>query len=479
MSKKDDLIYDIKTLQLQIETNKREMQEDEEEQGKILPSTQKRNIELQKELFQAEQELKLEELKEMKSFIKDTKESSTDEVYTDKYNLITLFSEVINNFSEIQNMRYNIELHRINVGNSNLQLLQQDLPKKQDELNKIMQKFQGAFAYYKLNRGIISPDELQSEFQKIMEYKDYGKSEIEESFEDLYSSIYEEKQQAMSKELVQKELPKDEINDIVYLGDSKTKEQLCELYGIENSDDIEIYAINSYSNETYREAYGEYSGAGFEDRLDKPRGVQLGLYYYNKESGQLEPLIDKNREVNREILSFGGQANITMRDGNTRTYTELGTHSYSGLNLTYYRNQSGEMCIARNENGQLRPIQTETLDRHQEIEKEKERISKLNIKGDNTRKKENEQQEYASSSSNQQTNSSSQDDKEKETIEFSEPQDAEDLYKNTEEARRRVGEIFREKMRKNAENTPFWEQEKAEKQEKVDRERIEGRRRFL
>ena len=243
----------------------------------------------------------------------------------------------------------------------------------EQELNQKASYFLRKFSLHQMYQGLITKETREA----IISKEKFRLTDIQGMFENFNGAVTKEKNKQntkMSKDLAKELLPKSDIENIVHIDDMQTKSLLCQIYNIQNSDDIQIFCVQNNNHTTIGEASG-MSKEGYKQLLgedyNKELGESLTLCVFNKKTGKLEQL----EGIVPNILSKGKDIQINKNDG-TEIKKEIATISYSGISLTYYLGENGELQIARRNGDKLEKISTETLEHMEQVNQMQERVSK-------------------------------------------------------------------------------------------------------
>ena len=200
-----------------------------------------------------------------------------------------------------------------------------------------------------------------------------------------------------SEDVAKEYMPKKDIQDIIKLGDidgvDKLHEQLCMLYGYDEPGKYEIYAIHGYDHTTYGEGFGKSAKIFMKESYDKELGETTVLYVFNKKTGELEALGDslwendydsdiENENAYPRTVSRGKMLEMRSLDRKD-VYTEVDTLDCAGLKLSFYRDSSGNLRMARNREGVLDEMtESHTLDEVKWMREAKKNIQSLNFENE-------------------------------------------------------------------------------------------------
>ncbi len=403
---------------------------------------------LREEIVDLQYDLMNEKLEEMKNNLKTQGllyENSLGMDLTD----INRMKKVVDVFKNIGHLQINIDRNQIVLDsnkdgeNKISQIIEENrkqLNLAQLELNEKAEYFLKGFTLHQVQSGLMK----ENERAQIREQHYFNLNDVEDMFSmlsDSANNIQHTQNPKMTEELVKRAMPKCEIENIAQVSDKSTKEELCQLYHIQNSEDVQIFAIQNYNHTTLGEVSGmskdEYQKL-YGNGYDKEFGESITLYMFNKTTGKLEQM----KDVIPKIVSKG--EDIKVNDGLEKK--EIATFAYKSLNLTYYIGENGKLHISKNIGDKLKDVSTDSLEPIEENKNMQEDL--LNLQNTNR------------------TKDSMQD--------IHNAQDPEEFREFLESVRRSVREArIREEMK--GMKVSLEEKERLEKQENVFREKREGR----
>jgi hypothetical protein len=391
----------FKKLANNIKTTKEEIEQKKEQINKLkskdvslyrIKSEREDLIYLEQDLFEQEQALRAEQINSIKNTI-DTKRQN-GEISEREYSYYLLdinrLNKINTEFGEMNEIKVDMELfenHQQKNSEQENEIEEKaksnpEYKLKQNEISGEIKKFYNSFSLHQRENGKFSAEERKEKLNKFnqkIDAENFETEDIDKIFDEFYDMLGEKNPidinksnvlKNMSLEFAKKTMPKSDIKHISLIDDNSTKRALYQAYQIENPEDVEIYAIHRYNHTTL----GQWTTGIKDDPMkDTEIGEQLGLYCFNKKTGKLDVLDNGTKP---QCISKGGTLNLEKNGdvyGAVKSVDELATISFSGIELSFYTNEDGKLCIARNN----KEIDTKTLEHMEEIRKSKERIEKL------------------------------------------------------------------------------------------------------
>lgn len=269
-----------------------------------------------------------------------------------------------------------------------------DIQELRERVSDLFKAFVRAFNKYLDETSMNKPFGKHFEPESIS----FGESDLQEAFDFISETVeklptsYE-----FSEDVAKEYMPKKDIQDIIKLGDidgvDKLHEQLCMLYGYDEPGKYEIYAIHGYDHTTYGEGFGKSAKIFMKESYDKELGETTVLYVFNKKTGELEALGDslwendydsdiENENAYPRTVSRGKMLEMRSLDRKD-VYTEVDTLDCAGLKLSFYRDSSGNLRMARNREGVLDEMtESHTLDEVKWMREAKKNIQSLNFENE-------------------------------------------------------------------------------------------------
>lgn len=333
-------------------------------------------IMLQEELADVEQDYRKEKLEEMKAKLRADKNLDDNSLGANLRDINSV-QKVIELVASISKLQISIQKNQILLDSTKdsrySQMIDTDtqqLKGREQELSKRMGHFLKSFTLHQIQRGIITEEQRRV----ILEQQSFSLADVDKMFSDLSDTFNRTQQQPktqMSKELAEKTLPRSDIHNIAHINDIFTKKQICEIYQVKNPEDVQIFAIQHYDHKTLREIAGINPNINLEEIYDQEFGEGITLCMFNKKTGKLEPMQNDNPP---KIISNGQDINVNRSDGDAKI-KELATISYSGVELTYYMGENGELQIARDYGDGLKEVFTDSLEHMEEVQRMQERMA--------------------------------------------------------------------------------------------------------
>lgn len=323
----DGKIYEVSVTNLERYEERRE----ELEHENYLKSASKKSEE-ELNLKNKVKVLNFHEKAQALSDFEESLESVLEDGYTDKKNYVSNVNSAVAQLKEviiIQQEILDLKMGLLeNKANNNAEYMVQAeiiISKKEEELNNLIKKFAKSFVQIQKNDNRITAEEEKN----LLGKEQFGIEDIE--------TLYSKLEDIAIKCINEVKNESKEIKCVSYIEDFETKKRLCGLYGINNMTNVDILAIQKN---------------GVELQADKA----IALYRFDRTNNSLKRLRDKN--VKQQVVTSNEEINVTNNDGTNLSTKEIATISYSGLKLTFYSNKNGKMCIARNTDDGIKEIKT-------------------------------------------------------------------------------------------------------------------------
>lgn len=385
------------------EQKRLENQQEKNSNSEIFKSIKLSIINLQKDLLEKQQSLKVNNFDELKITLANKLSAGSLDEPT--YNIIIKdinnYANAFKIFTELKSTEYDLEIIKINEYGEDFKKRHETFFKLQEEdFNKQIQYFIKNFSLYKMspekgksiiNKSVFDTNDMENLFNELADFvksaqintanliSEQNKLEVTEiqqaniQISQSVESVTEEPSDFYS--IIKEELPSSDIKNITCIDDFTTRMQLCELYNIHEIDDMQILAIYHFNNKTLgdllvnpKKIYEQLH----DTRYDTPIGEQVGLYCFNTKT---HSLVQMKNKVPTVCISKGQKLNVSHSDYQS-VENEIATVDFSSLNLSFYINNE-KMCVAKYINGNLQEIPTKTLEDIQKANNSKQIIENL------------------------------------------------------------------------------------------------------
>lgn len=369
------------------EQKRLENQQGKNSSSEIIKSIKLSIINSQKDLLEKQESLKVNKFDEFKIILanKLADNSLNEPNYNHIIEDINNYANAFKAFTELKSTKCDLQIIQINEYGEDFKKRHETFFKlKEEDFNNQIKYFIKNFSLYQIspekgksitNKSVFEANDMEKLFNQLSDFieseqlnndnltniqtkvdvtniKDssspYPPNNISKTPSDFYS-------------IIKKSLTSSNIKSIICIDDTTTKVQLCELYNIKETDDIQILAIYHFNNKTLGDLLGmpkKIYEQLHATHYDTPIGEQVGLYCFNTDTCNLVQMQNKTPIV---CISKGEKLNVNHSDSQT-IEDELATVDFSGLNLSFYIDNNEKMCIARNIDNTLQEISTKTLE---------------------------------------------------------------------------------------------------------------------
>ena len=378
------------------EQKRLESQQEKNSNSEIFKSIKLSIINLQKDLLEKQHSLKVNNFDELKIILANKLSvGSLDELsYNNIIKDINNYANAFKTFTELKSTEYDLEIIKINEYGEDFKKRHEAFFKLQEEdFNKQIQYFIKNFSLYKvspkkgnavINKSAFDLNDMENLFNELAEFvksAQFNTANLtnEQNKVEVKNEPIDEQVQIPTQlntptveiandfsSIIADALPSSDIKNITCIDDFTTRMQLCNLYNVHEVDNIQILAVHHFNNKTLGDLLGNPKKIYEElhdTRYDTPIGEQVGLYCFNINTGSI---IQMKNKVPTVCLSKGQKLNISHSDSQT-VEDEIATVDFSGLNLSFYIDNTGKMRVARNVNRILQEIPTKTLEDLQDL----------------------------------------------------------------------------------------------------------------
>lgn len=400
MDKKiNSLLKDVSDLKASIDLEQKKLKKFQENNtnSEVVKSMRLSIISLQKNLLEAETQLKMEQLEDIKTALSDQLNNNILDNITYGNNIkdINNYITSLKSFSQMQDVKLDLDFAEVNGYADELIKRNKDFFRiKEEDFNNQMQRFVKDFSLHQMNLGKISPEWQQA----IISKEQFDLNDINQFFSDLCDSAgqvpiqqfppktnkdtkctdsIEPQQPSKTTSLttsISDNFATSDIKNISCIADGAFRQKLFNLCNTTPSDNVEILAIHKFENKTLGDLFGmskEIYEKLHGNDYDRPIGEQIGLYSFNYKTQRIEVMDTGSPAV---CISKGNSLNVVHSDSKS-IESEVSTMDFAGIYVSFYIDNSGKMCVAQNVNGQLQEVTTQTLDYMESVYKSKQKMS--------------------------------------------------------------------------------------------------------